>query len=316
MKNRFLLAMSMAITGLVFSASAVSQANEGQGQAIVTVVPKHKGEAAPNVNQQDIQSVKVNGKSVQVTSFRSLAGTQNKVELVILIDDAARSSFGRQIEDVQNFVRSLPPNVSATLGYMENGRAALAGPFTTDRQQTLRGLHLPIGTPGVDASPYFCLSDLAKSWPSQDRSSRREVVMITDGIDYYYHHYDPDDPYVQAAITDSIRAGLVVYSIYWENTGRIDRTIWGNNSGQNWLTQVDEATGGSNFWQGFGNPVTFQPYFDELTRRLNNQYELSFNSQLKGKPDIATFRLKLAAPGSDVESPQQVFVVPAGNAQK
>ena len=32
-----------------------------------------------------------------------------------------------------------------------------------------------------------------------------------------------------------------------------------------------QATGGKSFWQGMGNPVSFQPYFEELTRRLRNQ---------------------------------------------
>jgi hypothetical protein len=61
-----------------------------------------------------------------------------------------------------------------------------------------------------------------------------------------------------------------------------------------------------------GNPVSFQPYFDELTRRLRNQYELGFVSPLKGKAEVETMKLKLSAPGNDVNAPQQVLVVPTG----
>jgi hypothetical protein len=297
-------------------AHAQSDGNQGQGQAIVTVLPKHEKESAPNVTAQDIQSVKVDGKQVKVTSWQSLSGPQNKVELVILIDDAARSSFGRQIDDIQQFVRTLPPNVVVGIAYMQNGRAVFSEPLSSDHEQVLRALRLPIGAPGVDSSPYFCLSDLAKSWPSQDRNTRREVVMITDGIDYYNRRFDPDDPYVQAAMKDSVRAGLVVYSLYWENASRIDRSIWGNNAGQSLLTEVAQATGGTNFWSGLGNPVSFQPYLDELARRLRNQYELSFTAPLKAKPEVESFKLKLVAPGADVTSPQLVVVVPAGVAQK
>lgn len=314
MKNR-IPAVLMAFAGLLMAAPAFAQENQGQGQAIVTILPKHQGELAPNVTQQDVQSVKVNGKAVKVTSWQRLGGSQDKVELVILIDDASRSSLGRQMEDLQKFVNGLPPSVAAGIAYMENGRAAFTGPLSTDHQQVLRALRLPMGTPGVDASPYFCLSDLAKNWPSQDRASRREVVMVTDGIDYYNRRFDPDDPYVQAAITDSVRAGLVVYSIYWQNTGRLDRTFYGNNTGQNLLTEVDEATGGRNFWEGLGNPVSFQPYLDDLTRRLRNQYEIAFNAPLKGKPDVETLKVKLTAPGAEVDSPQQVIVVPAATAE-
>ncbi len=69
---------------------------------------------------------------------------------------------------------------------------------------------------------YFCLSDLAKRWPSQDPAARREVVMVTDGVDNYQRQFDPEDPYVQAAIADSLRAHLVVYALYWKNQGRAE----------------------------------------------------------------------------------------------
>lgn len=305
----------MAALALIGAVPAHAQ-NQGQGQAIVTIVPKHDNEIAPNVTQQDLQQVKVNGKQATVTGWRALRGPQNAVELVILIDDSARSSLGRQLEDIQAFVRSLPPNIKAGIAYMQNGRAVFSGPLSTDHEQVLHSLRLPLGGAGLDSSAYFCLSDLAQKWPSQDRGVRREVVMVTDGIDYYNRRFDPDDPYVLASVKDAVKAGLIVYSIYWEDEGRIDRTVWGNNAGQSLLTEVDEATGGANFWSGMGNPVSFQPYFDDLSRRLRNQYELSFTAPMGGKPEVETFKLKLSVPGSDVEAPQQVLVYPTGKAEK
>jgi hypothetical protein len=319
MENRTLavkiVLAALAAAGLLSAAPAFSQ-DTGQGQAIVTVMPKHDGEAAPNLTQQDIITAKANGKSVKVSSFASLKGPQNPIELVLLIDDSARSSLGRQMQEIEQFVRSLPPNVKVGIAYMENGRAVFSGPLTADRQQALSALHLPSGAAGVDSSPYFCLSDLAKRWPTQASGARHEVVMVTDGVDNYQRRFDPDDPYVQAAITDSVRAGLVVFSIYWQNQGRFDSTAYASNSGQSLLTEVTEATGGRNFWQGIGNPVSFQPYFDELKRRLDNQYELAFTAPVNRKPEVETFRLKLMAPGAEVDSPEQVLVVPAGAALK
>jgi hypothetical protein len=315
MRNR-ILAMLMASAGLMtVPAIAQEYQNQGAGQAIVTVLPKHSGEAAPNITEQDIQSLKVDGKTVKVTSWQSLRDPQSKIELVILIDDSARSSLGRQMDDIAQFVKTLPPNIKAGIAYMQNGRAVFSGPLSSDHNQVLSALRLPLGAAGVDASPYFSLSDLAKHWPSSDRDARREVVMVSDGIDYYNRRFDPEDPYVQAAITDSVRAGMVIYSIYWQNQGRLDRTMYGNYSGQNLLTELDEATGGKNLWEGFTNPVTFQPYLDEVTQRLNNQYEIGFTAPLKGKPEVATLRLKLTAPGAEVDSPQQVVVVPSAAAQ-
>jgi hypothetical protein len=315
MKISFFYLLLMAVSGPFVVAPAIAQ-DQGQGQAIVTVLPKHEAEAAPNVTQQDLQSVKVNGKQVKVTGWEALKGDRNNVELVLLIDDSARSSLGRQMQEIEQFVRSLPPNVKAGIAYMQNGRAVFAGPLSADHEQVLRSLHLPSGGAGVDSSPYFCLSDLARSWPTQDRGARHEVVMVTDGVDNFERQFDPEDPYVLAAMADSARAGLVVYSIYWKSQGRADNSAYQNNAGQNLLAEVTQSTGGKSFWQGLGNPVSFQPYFDELTRRLANQYELGFTAPLNGKPEVEAFKLKLTAPGAEVDAPQQVVVVPAANAQK
>jgi hypothetical protein len=113
---------------------------------------------------------------------------------------------------------------------------------------------------------------------------------------------------VQAAITDAVRARVVVYSIYWQNQGRADQSVYASNAGQNLLVEVADATGGRSFWQGTGNPVSFEPYFEELSRRLRNQYELGFTSVAGGKPEVESFKLKLSAPGTEVDAPQQVLV--------
>jgi hypothetical protein len=309
------IAIVVAAGAMLLAAPAFPQAEkEGQGEVIVTILPKHDGETAPNVSTQDL-TIKINGKDAKITNFAALKSDRDPIELAILIDGSARTSLGRQLDDIAQFVKSLPPNVRATIGYMQNGNAALTGPFSTDHQAILRGLHIPGGTPGSNGSPYFCLSDLAKRWPSQDTSVRREVLMVTDGVDEYNRRYDPEDPYVEAAVNDAVRAHLVVYTIYWANQGRFDRTNYANNSGQNLLLTVTEATGGKSFWEGTGNPVSFQPYLEELTRRFKNQYELSFVAPMKGKPEIDNLKLKFKAPGEEVNVPQEVFVMNSGVAQ-
>ncbi|MGA2536099.1 MAG: hypothetical protein ABSF53_08800 [Terracidiphilus sp.] len=307
----------LTVLGLMIAAGASRQAGaqQGSGQAVVTVLPKHDAEMAPSVSNQDL-AVKVNGKTAKVTEWSPLNGASNRMELVLLIDDSARSSLGTQLSEIEAFVKTLPPNTRTGIAYMENGRAAFTGPLSTDHDQVLKALHLPAGGAGVDSSPYFCLSDLAKNWPSTHSQARREVIMVTDGLDRYQPHYDPEDPYVQAAMNDAVRAHLVVYSIYWLGRGRIDSTEAANTAGQNLLVEVTQATGGKSFWQGFGNPVSLQPYFEELTRRFRNQYELGFESPLNGKPEVESFKLKLSAPGGEVTAPQQVFVTPAGTAHQ
>ena len=218
--------------------------------------------------------------------------------------------------DIERFVQGLPPTTAVGIAYMQNGNAVFSQPFTTDKAQALKALHLPAGSAGSNASPYFCLSDLAKRWPSANRDNRREVVMITDGVDPYNLRFDPDNPYLQAAINDSVRAGLVVDSIYWHDDGRYDRGLYQNNSGQSLLSLVSQATGGKSYWQGAGNPVSFSPYLDDLGRRLQNQYELGFVAPAKSKPEIANLKVKLVMPNTKIDAPQKVVIVPGGVAKQ
>jgi hypothetical protein len=308
-------AVSLAAVSLLAAVPAVAQSENqpprdqaGNGQAIVTVVPG-KGDQAPSLAQQQV-SVKVNGKDSTVTGVRRF-GPDAPVELVLLIDGAARTSLGTQMSEMQKFVQSLPANAAATIAYMQNGEAVLSGPLSTDRAATLKQLRMTGGVPGISASPYFCLSSLAKQWPSNNRQARREVVMVTDGVDYYDGalHYDPDDPYLQAAITDAVKAQLIVYSLYWRNTGRLDHTMAATNAGQDLLNQLTQATGGNSYWQGLGDPVSFQPYFEDIERRLNNQYEVGFMAPSNNKTQVDSFRLKASIPGAKIDAPQQVLVL-------
>ena len=287
---------------------------EAQGQVVVTILPKHEGDAPANVSAKDVK-LKIGGRDTSVADLVPLTGSRGGLELVILIDSSVRNSLGNQLEDIAHFIKTLPPNVRVAVAYMRFGRAVMSSPLSTDHAQAISGLHLPGGTPGSSGSPYFCLSDLAKQWPQGDSATRREVLMVTNGVDDYNRRYDPDDPYVQSAMKDSIRAGLVVYSIYWTGLGRSDATAYANNTGQNLLVQVTEATGGKSFWQGMGNPVSLGPYLDEFSRRLRNQYELTFVTRFNGKPAVEGMKLKLNVPGAEVAAPQQVFVVQAGTAQ-
>jgi hypothetical protein len=281
----------------------------GQGQAVVTVLPKVDGQLPASVLNQDL-SVKVNGKNAKVSEWRPLNKPADRVELVILMDSSSRTSLGGQLDAIAGFFDHLPPNTSAAIGYMMNGTAFLSGPLTTDAAALKKQLHLPGGSSGSNGSPYFCLSELVKNWPSQDATARREVIMISDGVDPYHAGIGTENPYIQSALNDAARAHVIVDTLYWTSQGRMDSTMAGNNNGQNQLSTLAEYTGGKDFWHGYGNPVSLEPYFDEIARRLRNQYELRFVVPLKNKPEVESMHLKLSAPGTEVNSPEQVYVVP------
>src|SRR6202034_1664491 len=95
---------------------------------------------------------------------------------------------------------------------------------------------------------------------------------------------------------------------YWKNQGRMDRSAYETNAGQSLLAEVTQATGGYSYWEGLGNPVSFDPFFKDLRVRFQNQYRVNFSSGLKGKPQVERFSLKIGGAEAKVTSPQQVFV--------
>jgi hypothetical protein len=289
---------------LLISASLVAQADKaGQGQAVVTIFAKHS-EVAPTVPQSDV-SAKANGKDTTITGWTPFKGANDGLELIILIDAGARN-LGRQLEEIAHFIQSLGPDTKVAVGYMQNGQVSMGGPLTADHRQAASQLRLPAGPL---TNPYFSLSSLAQSWPSKAAGVRREVVMFTDGVDPENRRLDPDDPYVQSAMHDSVRAGLVVYAIYWRSRPDAGEAT---TDGESLLSELCDATGGHSYWVGTGNPVSFDAYFTDLAHRLDSQYALSFSARPERKPTVETFKLKVDGLGLQVTAPQLVLVQGAG----
>ncbi len=286
-------------------------AGPAEGRAVVTVLPKGGRETHLTIEPSDL-ALKVAGKSAEVTEWTALNGDNGPLELVLLIDSGTRSSLGTQNAAIQDFFAHLPAGSRAGIAYMQNGRALFDGPLSSDPNQVLKSLHLPGGAPGQSGSPYFCLSDLAQHWPSQNSSARREVVMITDGIDRYSPVFDPEDPYVRASIRDAARAGLVVYGIYWTNAGMADRSLALSSGGQSLLQMVADATGGVSYWNGTGNPVSFDGFFRDLRLRFDHQYRLRLSTTLQRGAELLPLHLKMGGPAAKVTAPQQVYITPAG----
>ena len=307
----FLAAGTLAASLPAFPAAPAVQE---RGQALVTILPKHdtlSSKGAPSVtpNSNDLQ-LKINGKTTPITSVTRAHGPTSPLELVFLIDSSARSGIGNQLSYLANFARELPPDTRMAVAYMQNGRAVFSGPLSSNSAEIEAGIRLPSGPIGGSGSPYFCLTDLAQHWPSQDKTARREVVMITDGIDNYEPRFNPDDQYVQAAIHDAVRAGLMVYSIYWTNEGGSGRGPFAATGGQSLLLQVTEATGGASYWTGTGNPVSIDPFLKDIRIRLRNQYRIGFEAMARNKPEVQQMRLKLTSSESKLSAPQMVLITP------
>jgi hypothetical protein len=304
------------VVGVWFAMSGallLSRAQETPtARAIVTASSKST-EDTTTVPRQSI-SVYENRKLQDVSGWVPLRGERSGLQLVVLLDDSSTGNIGLQLNDIKKFVTELPPTTQVAIGYMRNGSANLVQNFTPDHGEAVRAIRLPTGTPGINGSPYFCLSSLVKHWPGGDSNVRREVIMVTDGVDRYSGgRYDPEDPYVQAATSDAQKAGVIVYSIYYRGAGRFDRNTFVADGGQNYLTQVSGSTGGKVYLEGLGNPVSFTPFLSDIQRKLQNQYELTFVST--AKPGLQSIRVKTSQPNTTLLWPSRVQVGGASEPQ-
>jgi hypothetical protein len=302
-QSRFIglvMAICFAMPGLV---RPLTGQETSTGRAVVTVNSK----AAEDVTTVPRQTMSVfeNRKLQDVTGWVPLRGERSGLQLVVLMDDSSGGNLGLQLNDIKTFLAGLPPTTQVAIGYMRNGTPNLVQNFTGDHAQAAKALRLPAGIGGSNGSPYFCLSDLVKHWPGGDSNVRREVIMVTDGVDRYSGaRFDPENPYVRAATSDAQKAGVIVYSIYYRGAGRLDRSALVTDGGQNYLTQVSGDTGGKVYLEGFGNPVSFAPFLSDIQRKLQNQYELTFVST--AKPGLQNIRVKTSQPNTTLQWPARI----------
>jgi hypothetical protein len=155
------------------------------------------------------------------------------------------------------------------------------------------------------------ISDLVKKWPAAD--ARREVLLITSGVDPWSPP-DPENPYLQKAITDAQRAGILVHSIYYAGAGHMGHSYWRINWGQNYLSELGDETGGEAYWQGTGSPVSLDPYLKDLAQRLQNQYLLTLGLEdVKG--GLEQVRVTTSKSGTSLVAASRINVQTGINTQ-
>jgi len=272
--------------------------------ATITVESKHEVQLDPAALK-----LQVNRHPVAINSVVPVA--KGSAQVAILIDDGLRGSFGNQISEIKKFLSTLPSGTKVLVGYMQNGGVRLATDgFTPDREAAANALRIPLSAPGISASPYFCLSEFVKKWPS-DQPGARFVLMLTNGVDPYNGRPSPlnqDSPYVQEAAQDAQLAGVAVYSIYYADAGGAFRGGRGSFSGQSYLEQVAEATGAESFNVGTITPPSILPYLEDFGKAMTESYVVSFQADAaKEKNDtLDSLKLTTSQPGIKIHAPEAV----------
>lgn len=285
------------------------EASPVQVKMLVTVQGA-EGKRMPNVKPEDI-IVKQGNERFKVTEWTPAKGENGGLGLFILIDEASNPSLGGLLDDVRTFIQAQPATTMVGVGYMSNATVRIAQDLTNDHEKASNALRLPLGNPGAYGSPYLSLSDLIKRWP--DHAGRKEVLMITDGVDRFRSDYSrlaalSPSPDLDSTSGLSQRSGILVHSIYARGTGHRSRNYWILTGGQNGLAQLADESGGEAFFLGFQNPVSLKPYLDELQGILDNQYWLGFEMTPGKKAELRSVDVDAEVSGVDISSANGVYV--------
>lgn len=287
------------------SAQQAAAGNGVPAHMVVTVEPHH-GSDVPTVNREDVMVYEGKERDA-VTEWIPAQGDRAALELFILLDDGSNASLGTQLQDLRKFIDGQPASAKIGIAYMQNGIARIEQNLTNDHAQAAKALRLPMGIRGANGSPYFSLSDLIKRWP--ESTARREVLMVSDGIDLYYGSGDMLDPYLEEAIDNAQRAGILVSAIYTPGVGHFGHSYWQTYWGQLYLAQVADRTGGEAYYIGFnGPPVSFTPYLDDLGHRLGHQYFLEFLAKPPKKAGLQPVKLRTEVSNADLVAADKVWV--------
>ena len=291
----------------VFSMLCIATATlPGQqtGRLIVSAEPKDHG-SLPVLQRDDI-SAEVDKKPARVVGWTPLIANQAPLQLYIVIDDGANTDLSLQFADLKNFINSQPASTQIGVAYLRYGSAQIVQPPTPDHTRAAGALRLPLGEPGIDASPYTSLQDLINKWPPA--AGRREILGIMSGIDPYYMNPDMFDPYLAQAIETAQKAGVVISSIYYGSGGHFGHSFFRVTWGQNYLSMLDEDTGGEFYWQGTTNPVALQPFLKEFSDWLNHQYLLTVATGYSGKPELKPVKVTTTRPGISLVTASKIYL--------
>ena len=301
--------LALALPGLAFS----QQEGSTPTQTVISLDSKTPATATA----KDV-TLKIDN---HVTPLLNLAQVPaNGAQIALLIDDGLRTSIGGELNNLRAFITGLPAGTEVFVGFMQNGHVASANDdnpgFTTDLAAAAKGVRIPMGLRGASASPYFCLSDFVKDWPNsaedqsgsqarQPRHKARFVLMITNGVDPYNGSTsitNQDSPYVASAITDAQRAGVPVYSIYYNDAGfRGGRSSF---SGQSYLSQLAQETGGTTYYQGTGNPVSLVPFLKQFQNAIAESYIATF--PVDGNKKMVSLKFSTTIPKTKINVADQV----------
>lgn len=310
--------------------SAYSQDRPAAGRVqvhmVITDAALREDAELPRLQKEDVK-VKQGKNFLPVTQLIPAEGQNDALQLMILIDDTLNTSVGNNLTDLKNFITAQPPSTVIGIAYMSNATVNIVQTFTADHDLAAKAVRLPRGSFSTMDSPYLSLISLVKGW--QQQNVRREVLMVTDGIDRLrgeqpqpsrlgsafgtvYHSMPTISQDASSASENAQRFNVVVFSLYAVGIGRAGRSSWDLQIGLSGLSKLSDETGGECFSLGTSQLVSFQPSLERLQKLLSNQYYIVFQAVPKKNAGFQRVRIETELSNSEIFAPDNVWVAAAG----
>src|SRR5688500_477601 len=270
-------------------ASAVLAHKEGDGEKPrvrtmsipISIFTKEelRGRRTEEFIQADRLIVRENSDEQTILSIRSVEDAP--LALAVLIQDDLSSAFNLQIRDLKNFIRTLPRGSRVMVGYIRGGNLQIRQKFTDDLDAAAESLRIAASSSAVSPlNPFDSVIDALNRFDALP-AGRRAILLVSDGLDVTQglsNSIPSQSIDLERAITRAQRRSVAVFSFYFPATiteGGDSRLIL---NGQGSLAKLSDETGGRAFFQGSIAPISFQPFFRDLTLLLNRQFLLSYLS--------------------------------------
>jgi VWFA-related protein len=229
--------------------------------------------------QADRLIVKEDKDDQTILSIRSVANTP--LTLAILIQDDLTSNFNLQLRELSRFISGLPRSSRVMVAYVRGGSLQVRQRFTDDLQKAAASLRIVTSSAAsAPRSPYDGVADALDRFDALP-SGRRAILLVSDGLDASQGivGISPSQSTdLDRAIKRAQRKSVAVYSIY----SPASLTDNGNSNlilvGQGSLMRLSDETGGRAFFQGSIAPISFDPFFKDLSIMLNRQFALTYLS--------------------------------------
>lgn len=196
------------------------------------------------------------------------------LNLAVLIQDDLVPRVGNELKITGEFIRSLPAGSRVMVGYIRSGSLQVRQAFTADLEEASRALRIPAGSTAVSPfNPYVEVREALRQFPEGGRN-RNALLLVSDGLDAsrgFDFSSAVNSIDLDRAVREARRREVAVYSFYAPSVGLTSYSHRAVSFGQSALNRLSEETGGRAFFQGTSF-VTFNAYFERLSRTLNEQH--------------------------------------------